>query len=231
MKLDISTHKTILFQLLKEIYSDTTISPFLGFKGGTALLMFYGLDRFSVDLDFDLLDETKADLVFEKLISILPRYGRLRESRKKRFNLFCVLSYEDGARHIKVEVNQRQFGSRYEIKTYLGVPMQVMVPEDMFAHKLMAMHERIGKTSRDIYDVWFFLKNRFPINKEIVEQRSKVSFDTLIKKCIDQLENLSNRRILDGVGELLTPNQKDWAKAKLREETISLLKLRLENRE
>src|SRR5690606_19624505 len=101
MKLDISTHKTILFQLLKEIYSDTTISPFLGFKGGTALLMFYGLDRFSVDLDFDLLDETRADLVFERIVSILPRYGRLREFRKKRFNLFCVLSYEDKARQVK----------------------------------------------------------------------------------------------------------------------------------
>jgi hypothetical protein len=47
MTLDIATHKTILFQILKDIYSDTNISPFLGFKGGTAALMFYGLDRFS----------------------------------------------------------------------------------------------------------------------------------------------------------------------------------------
>ena len=130
-----------------------------------------------------------------------------------------------------MEVNQQQFGSRYEIKTHLGVSMQVMAPEDMFAHKLMAMHERIGKTSRDIYDVWFFLKNRFPINKEIVEQRSKMPFDELLQKCVNQLEKLSNRHILDGVGELLTTNQKDWAKAKLREETISLLKLRLESGE
>lgn len=72
MGLDISTHKTILFQIIKEIYSDTEISPFLGFKGGTAALMFYGLPRFSVDLD--LLDKTKADLVFERLIYILPGY-------------------------------------------------------------------------------------------------------------------------------------------------------------
>ena len=106
--------------------------------------------------------------------------------------------------------------------------MLVMVPEDMFAHKLMAMHERIGKTSRDIYDVWFFLQHRFPINREIVEQRSKMSFDKLLQKCISQLEKMSNRRILDGVGELLTNSQKDWAKAKLREDTIALLKLRLE---
>ena len=35
--------------------------------------------------------------------------------------------------------------------------MLVMVKPDMFAHKLMAMYERIGKTSRDIYDVYFLM--------------------------------------------------------------------------
>lgn len=229
MTLDISTHKTILFQILKDIYSDTTIAPYLGFKGGTAALIFYNLDRFSVDLDFDLLDEDKEDYVFDKVIEIAKKYGTLKESYKKRFNLFCLLSYDDKAHNIKIEINRRQFGSRYEIRTYLGVSMLVVVQEDMFAHKLMAMHERIGKTSRDIYDVWFFLKERFPINKEIVEKRASVSFDAVINKCIQQLEKLPDRNILDGIGELLSASQKDWAKAKLREDTIALLKLRIEN--
>ena len=228
MPFNIATHRTILFQILKDIYSDTTVAPFLGFKGGTAAVMFYGLNRFSVDLDFDLLDETKQDIVFEKLIKIVATHGDIKESHIKRFSLFCLLSYEDKARNVKVEVNRRQFGSRYEIKTYLGVSMPVMVQADMFAHKLMAMHERIGKTSRDIYDVWFFLNNRFPINKEIVEKRALMPFDQLIDKCIDQLEKLNDRRILDGVGEFLTPSQKDWAKAKLKQETIALLTFRKE---
>lgn len=227
MKLDVSTHKTILFQILKEIYSDTQIGPFLGFKGGTAALMFYDLDRFSVDLDFDLLDESKEEVIFERITEIIGKYGTIREANRKRYGIFYVLSYGDSARHIKVEINRRQFGSRYEIKTYLGVSMLVMVPEDIFAHKLMAMHERIGKTSRDIYDVWFFLRQRFPINQQIVEERSGMTFDDLVRTCIHQLEKMSNRHILDGVGELLTPSQKDWAKAKLREETISLLQLRI----
>jgi predicted nucleotidyltransferase component of viral defense system len=140
-----------------------------------------------------------------------------------------MLSYEDKAHNIKVEINRRLFGSHYEIKTYLGVSMLVMVQEDMFAHKLMAMHERIGKTSRDIYDVWFFLYHRFPINRKIVERRSKMTFDELLQQCIIQLEKMNNRHILDGVGELLTGSQKDWVKASLREDTILLLKLRLEN--
>jgi len=231
MTLDISTHKTILFQILKDIYSDTTIAPFLGFKGGTAALMFYGLNRFSVDLDFDLLDESKEEFVFEKVITIIKKYGILKESYKKRFNLFCLLSYENKAHNIKVEINRRQFGSTFEIKTYLGVSMLVMTREDMFAHKLMAMHERIGKTSRDIYDVWFFLEHRFPISEEIVEKRAKMPFNMLLTQCIDQLEKTNNRNILNGIGELLTPNQKDWVKDKLTVETIALLKLRLKNEE
>ncbi len=227
MTIDIATHKTILFQILKDIYMDSTISPFLGFKGGTAALMFYGLDRFSVDLDFDLLDESQEDYVFERVINIVKKYGNLKESYKKRLNLLCVISYDDKARNVKVEINRRSFGSRYEIKTYLGVSMQVMTLEDMFAHKLMAMHERIGETGRDVYDVWFFLNSRYPINKSIVENRSELPFNRLIEKCIDQLEKMDKRQILYGLGELLTPGQKDWARAKLREETIALLKLRI----
>ena len=227
MKLDISTHKTLLFQILKDIYSDRSIAPFLGFKGGTAALMFYDLDRFSVDLDFDLLDASKEALVFEQVMKIIQKYGTVREANRKRFGLFYVLSYEDKARHIKVEINLRRFGSHYEVKTYLGVSMLVMVPEDVFAHKLVAMHERIGKTSRDIYDVWFFLRQRFPINREIVEERTNLPLDEFLQICIGQLERMSNRHVLDGIGEFLTASQKDWAKAKLREDTIAMLKLRL----
>ena len=109
--------------------------------------------------------------------------------------------------------------------------MLVMVPEDMFVHKLMDMTERIGKTSRDIYDVWFFLNKHFPINKEIVEKRAGKPFNQVMKNCISQLEKMNNHDVLTGIGELLTPSQKDWAKAKLRQETISLLQLQMENAE
>ena len=116
-----------MFQILKDIFSDTEISPYLGFKGGTAAFMFYGLSRFSVDLDFDLLDELKEDAVFSGISRIISKYGLIKESYKKRFNLFWLLSYEDQAHNIKIEINRRQFGSAYELINYLGVPMTVMV--------------------------------------------------------------------------------------------------------
>ena len=84
-----------------------------------------------------------------------------------------VISYASDAQKIKVEVNRRNFGSQYEIKTLLGISMLVMVEADMYAHKLMAMYERIGKTSRDIFDVHFFEKKHWAINQKIVEDRFK----------------------------------------------------------
>ena len=232
MTLNTITHKNILIKILKDIYTDTTIGPLLGFKGGTAVYLFYNLNRFSVDLDFDLLDAEKEDYVFEQIKKILENYGTIKEAEKKRFNLFYVLVYDDkvpGSQNIKVEINRREFGSKYEVRSYLGISMKVMVREDMFAHKFCAMYERIGKTNRDIFDVWYFLQNEWPVNKKIVEERTGMTFKEFLQKCIDSLEKITDQNILSGMGELLDVKQKDWVRSKLRTETIFLLKLKLEN--
>lgn len=230
MTLDIAMHRSTLIHILKDMYSDPMLGPLLGFKGGTAAYLFYGLGRFSVDLDFDLLGESSEDIVFEKVRNILAAYGSVVDARKKRYSLFFLLVYNNkiqNAYNIKVEINRRNFGSQYEVKSYLGIPMKVMVREDMAAHKMVAMFERIGKTNRDIFDVWFFLKNNWPINETIIEKRTGMPMGQFLQKCIDELESMSDRGILSGVGELLAAKQKAWAKANLRSETIFLLKLKL----
>ena len=229
MTLDYPKHKNILLQILKDIFSDTSISPYLAFKGGTAALLFYGLDRHSVDIDLDLLDEGKEQEVFEKIQKIASGYGKIVDAKIKRFNLITVISYDAESQNVKIEVNRRNFGSKYEVKTLLGISMPVMVQEDMFANKLMAMLERIGKTSRDVYDVYYFAKNNWEINKKLVEERAGLPLEEVLKSCISLLEKMDNRHILDGLGEVLSGPQKDWARVKLRSETIFLLKAWLES--
>jgi hypothetical protein len=232
MALDINKHKNILVKILKDIFTDSTVGPLLGFKGGTAAFLFYELDRFSVDIDCDLLDARKEDFVFEKVKTILEKYGKLKDIKKKKFNLFFLLAYDDkniNAQNVKVEINLRDFGSKYEVKSYLGIPMNVMTREDMSAHKLVAMYERMGKTNRDIFDVHFFLKNDWPINKKIVETRSKMPYKDFLQKNIEEIEKLSNTDMLSNMGELLTEKQKAWVKENLKNDTIFLLRLALEN--
>lgn len=231
MTLDTAKHKNILIKILKDIYTDPAISPILGFKGGTAAALFYDLDRFSVDLDFDLLDTAKEDYVFERVKTILEGYGKLKQARKKRFNLFYVLSYDQkdiNAQNVKVEINRREFGSKYDVKSFLGISMQVMIKEDMAAHKLCAMYERIGRTNRDIFDAHFFLAHDWPVNKKIVEERLGVSYKEFLHKAIAVMEKFDDRDILGGMGELLTEKQKAWVKVKLKSETLFTLRLALE---
>lgn len=230
MALDTKRHKEILVKILHEIATDEFAPTLLGFKGGTAAMLFYDLPRFSVDLDFDLLDSTKETYVFELLTKIVGKYGTIKESSNKRYGIFFLLSYEQkipNAQNIKVDVNKRDFGSRYEIRDYLGTNLQVMVKEDMVAHKMVAMHERIGYANRDIFDVWYFLESSWSINKHIIEQRTGMSYKAFLEKCIFDLESMSDKEILAGIGELLTEKQKVWAKAHLRKETIFLLRLQL----
>src|SRR3989344_7814128 len=126
MSLNSPLHQNIMVKILSDIYKDKEIAPYLGFKGGTAAYLFYGLERFSVDLDFDLLDEAREKHIFEQVEKILAGYGTGKEAREKRYNLFYLLSYNDkveGARNIKVEINRRDLGSSYEVKAHLGISM------------------------------------------------------------------------------------------------------------
>ena len=74
-------HQLIMGQILRDIYTDTTISPLLGFKGGTCAYFFYGLIRFSVDLDLDLFssDEATQKLVYKKIGGLLGKYGEVKD--------------------------------------------------------------------------------------------------------------------------------------------------------
>jgi predicted nucleotidyltransferase component of viral defense system len=230
MTLIVPTHKFILVMLLKSIFTNHSIAPHLGFKGGTAVMLFYDLSRFSIDLDFDLLDEKKEDIVFDTIHALLKKYGDVKEARKKRYSNIFVLSYKDklnNAQNVKIEINKRNFGSTYEVKQYLGISMKVMAKQDIVANKLVAMHER--KTNRDIFDVWFFLHNNWPINSKIVESRTGMPYKSFLQTCIDDLSKTTNRGILSGIGELLDDKQKIWVKTSLLSETLFLLKLALSN--
>lgn len=231
MALDWAIHRDWLLKILKQIYADPMVGPVLGFKGGTAAYLVYGLDRFSVDLDFDLLDEGQEDKVFEQMKVILSKFGVVKTADKKRFNLVYVLVYENkkvGAQNIKVEINRRDFGSNYVLKSYLGIAMKVMVEEDMMAHKLVAMVERAGRTNRDLYDVWWFLDHDWEINEEMVEKRMGVPAKKCLDKCIGVARKVNEREILMGLGELLDNRQKQWVKEKLLDELVFQLRLRRE---
>ncbi|MDR0572463.1 MAG: nucleotidyl transferase AbiEii/AbiGii toxin family protein [Tannerella sp.] len=220
----INKHKFFLTQILKDVYSDIELANCLGFKGGTAMMFFYDLPRFSVDLDFNLLDLAKEKTAYGKVRKILLKYGRIFDEAIKFYGPVIVLDYGVGERKLKTEISNRQWNNHYEIKNLLGINMQVMIAPDMFAHKLCALLDRREVTNRDIFDSWFFMQKQTPINKEIVETRTGMSLADYIQKCIDYFESMSDRGLLNGLGELTDEDMKKFVRVKLRTETLSLLR-------
>ncbi|TSC78244.1 MAG: Uncharacterized protein G01um101429_858 [Parcubacteria group bacterium Gr01-1014_29] len=224
-------HQLIMGQILRDIYSDTSISSLIGFKGGTCAYFFHGLARFSVDLDFDLFstDEVTQKLVYEKIGGMLRTYGEVKDNYIKRNTIFFLLSYGDADHNVKVEVNVRilvpDIKEHYEIKEYLGISMLVGKKDYLFASKLSALTSRRLLAMRDIYDMWFFAKNNWDINAEVVKARTGKTIKEHLADCIPVIEAVKDNEILRGLAELLLgEKEKSWVKNHLRKEAVFLLK-------
>jgi len=215
-----------MLQILRDIYSDLELANALGFKGGSALMFFYDLPRFSVDLDFNLIqpNKEKETEIYQKMQHILRKYGKIDDDAQKFFGPILVLNYGKGERKLKVEISNRQQECRYEVKTFMGINMLVMTVADMFANKLCALLDRNDLTNRDIFDCWFFMENRTPVNKNIVETRMKMPFSDYLQYCIDVLNKPSDKKILNEIGDLIDEKMKTFVRTKLRAELITLLR-------
>ena len=84
--------------------------------------------------------------------------------------------------------------------------------------------ERLGDTNRDIFDVWYFFKQRWEINTEIIKKRTNLSFKDFLQKALEALEKYDDRSILAGMGDLLDNKQTAWVKIHLKGDTVFLLK-------
>ena len=224
-------HQLIMGQILKDIYTDVSISPLLGLKGGTCAYFFYNLPRFSVDLDFDLLvvSEENKQLVFEKIVAILSKYGRIKDQYIKRFTIFVLLFYGDDDHNIKTEINVRKLVENiqnyYEIKEYLGISMLVAKKDYLFASKLLALTLRNEVAMRDIYDIYYFAKNNWDINAEVIKERTGKTIKEYLADCLVFLEKVKDNQIMQGLGELIdSDKEKAWVRNHLKADTIFMLK-------
>jgi len=223
--MDKQKHKLYMAQILSLIFKDKDLCKLLGFKGGTAMMFFHGLPRFSTDLDFNLLDASKLDLVYDRVRQILLRFGTIDDEAKKLYGPILVLNYGKGERMLKVEITNRQYDNHYETLTLAGTDIRVLTIPDMFAHKLCAMGERLSP--RDVFDVWFFLQQLHAnINETIIKERTDKTVADYAAWCAQRVLEASPKLLMQGLGEVIDDSRtKSFVKTKLIDETAQALEL------
>jgi len=209
--LNTKKHIIVLNKIFQDIYADNDLVSQLVFKGGTCLMFFYGLDRFSTDLDFNLRGEV---LNIESITNILNKNVILEEYYEKKWTYFWQANYGSDQRKIKVEINKRLFPTEQKIdyKNYYGLTVATLAPEQMFAHKLCAIGER--SKNRDLYDAWFMFDKNWEIDSGIIHDRTGKTVSEYLNFLSKKIpESLDKRGILNELGEVLnSETRKIWAK-------------------
>jgi len=217
---DYETHEKYMKIILKDIFTDE-ISKFLAFKGGTLAYLIHKLDRFSTDIDIDVLDLEQEEIIIANIRKILPIYGDIKNETLGKTLHRWIFRYDEKSMNIKVELNKRVWkNNTYEPHNIADTSILCMTKDCIFANKLVALSERFY--SRDLYDVYFFFRDKFPINESLIQERTGLSTRELLQKLIKELPiKFTENSLLTGLGEVLDDKQKVWVKKHLLTETIN----------
>lgn len=157
-------HKAQIYRLISEICDSQAISSATYFKGGTCASMLGFLDRFSIDLDFDLKKDINNKVINLKLRKIFKKLD-FELVKKSHNSLFYVLKYQSkpGERNeLKLSIVDKPLKSNIYASQYLAEIDRFCLCqtiETMFANKLVALPIviRKGKILPDVIFMTFII--------------------------------------------------------------------------
>jgi len=163
---DLSKHERIEMEVLQGLNSQKILQHLI-FCGGTMLRLCHGLNRYSVDLDFWILEKTAIEKVFDTINQYLKEHYRLRKAENKHTSLYFEFGLKGYPRHLIIEVRKDKEGVKYEEKIAFSKHsnIQVMVKaaalEEMMKAKIKTFLERAR--IRDAFDIEFILRRGIEI--------------------------------------------------------------------
>jgi len=226
-------HKSHISRLLMEIVDQPIMAQSLAFKGGTCASMLGYLDRFSVDLDFDILkkaDEGKLRRAFHEIFDLLGFKVTLEFDKAVFFQLHYPSSpgkrstLKVSASNIIVKANQ------YKVQYFPEIDrlMNSQTIETMFANKLVAITDRYTQhktiAGRDIYDIHHFFIQGYSYNGAVIRERIGLEPKEYFRKLIDFIkEHVTQTVINEDLNSLLPNKQFQQIRKILIPETLSML--------
>lgn len=226
-------HKVHLLRVLTEIIDNPILSQSLYFKGGTCASMQNILDRFSVDLDFDINPKSDEKILrseFHKIFKKLE-YSLSQESQKA---LEFFLKYQNNPNQrntLKIDALNFQVKSNIYAPVFLpeiGRTANCQTKETIFANKLVAVKDRFDKhqsiACRDLYDIHHFFMIGLSYRSEIITERTRLTPQKYFEYLIDFINTKITQTLIDqDLNTLLPDDSFNKIRKILKQETIVLL--------
>jgi len=200
----------------------------IAFKGGTALKLFYGLPRYSEDVDYDMLPSGSG----EELLNIIDRLFKRRkweitDQALKYYTLLFELRFAGIDRNfrLKIEISTRKKHLDTSIQSLRGVPVLTLEPSFLMTEKLITFLER--DAGRDIYDAWFILNGAYPLNEPMIQEafRDERRFYQAI---LEKVTKMDPKKISRDTGKLIGADQRNWIKTSFLTDFKMLIRRKIE---
>ncbi len=229
-------HRAWLLRLLSAIADDRALMAMLRFKGGTCAAMRNLLDRFSVDLDFDLLSPGDISVARERLESVFSSLGlEIRDQSRTVPQYFLRYDAEGGRRNtIAFDITvPPPAANEYEVVRFADIdrfiPCQTIAT--MVANKLVTPLDRFARhgtiAGRDIYDIHHFLFHGLAWNAAVIVERTGMTGQDFFRSLRDFVEKHVTQTVIDqDLNMLLSPEQFRRVRLTLKDETLTQLRQR-----
>ncbi|MEW5758663.1 MAG: nucleotidyl transferase AbiEii/AbiGii toxin family protein [Candidatus Omnitrophota bacterium] len=174
------------------------------FGGGTMLRLCFGLNRFSVDLDFWIIKDIDMAKLYKEMWACLEKSYKITDTANKFYTILFELKSVDYPRSLKIEIRkevkqiQYEEAIAYSKHSNIQVFLKIIKLQDMMKAKLKAFLDR--KEIRDIFDIEFLLK------KGVSLTASKE--DT--KKALEIIDSFTKKDYQVKLGSLLEEKQRKY---------------------
>lgn len=223
-------HKAWMYRLLSAIADDNFLIEKLRFKGGTCAAMRGLIERFSVDLDFDLLETKELDEIRSHLEKIFNKLDLIIDDQSTKVpQYFLKYKNKPGQRNtIELDITfPPPQNNEYEPVRFPEIDriIHCQTIGTMFSNKLVSVIDRFKKhgsiAGRDIFDIHSFFINGYEYRAEIIKERTGKDAKIFMKELKKFIEKHFTQTIIDqDLNSLLSPEKFKHLRKILKQEVL-----------
>jgi len=200
---DLVLQEKFELEVLDKLNSGKLLSSVV-FGGGTMLRLCYGLNRFSVALDFWVVRNVNTSKLFADCKKLLGASYALTDSADKRYTLLFELRSKEYPRSLKIEIRKEKRkiniepAIAYSQHSSTQVLLNTISLPDMMQSKFEAFLDR--KEIRDAFDMEFLLKKGMEV----------AATKDALKKALKIIENFKVKDYAVKLGSLLEAGERKY---------------------
>jgi predicted nucleotidyltransferase component of viral defense system len=192
----------------------------LVFGGGTMLRLCFGLNRFSVDLDFWLVKKVNIDKLFKEMKEYLASLYKITDSADKFNTLLFEIKSKDYPRSLKIEIRKEtkkitvEQAIAYSKYSNTQVFLGIVSLKDMMTAKIEAFLQR--REIRDVFDIEFLFKKGVPLDAS----------PEILRRILKEIDRLTKKDYTVKLSSILEPQERQY----YTRENFKILKLAIKEK-